>query len=37
VEINLTRTEATPQADLSLHGPSGVVLPELVRAMESMP
>jgi NAD-dependent deacetylase len=37
VEINLSRTEASPQADLGLYGPSGVILPQLVQALESMP
>jgi len=37
VEINLSRTEASPQADLGLYGPSGVILPQLIQALESMP
>jgi NAD-dependent deacetylase len=36
VEINLTQTEATAQADLGLYGPSGVILPQLVRALETI-
>lgn len=35
VEINLTRTEASHQADLGLYGPSGTILPQLVRALET--
>lgn len=37
IEINLAATEASHRADLSLFGPSGQILPELVRQLESKP
>lgn len=33
VEVNLTRTEASDLADIGLYGPSGEVLPRLVKAL----
>jgi NAD-dependent deacetylase len=33
IEINLARTDATHQADVTLLGPSGVLLPELLRLL----
>lgn len=33
IEINLTRTEASTLADISLYGPSGIVLPKLVEQL----
>src|SRR5947199_411886 len=34
IEINLTRTPASQYADVTLCGPSGQVLPELVKRLE---
>jgi NAD-dependent deacetylase len=34
VEVNPEPTELTSQADLSLRGPAGEVLPELVRRIQ---
>jgi NAD-dependent protein deacetylase/lipoamidase len=34
IEINLTATDASRYADVCLHGPSGVILPELVKRMD---
>jgi NAD-dependent deacetylase len=31
IEINLTATDASRYADVCLHGPSGKILPELIR------
>jgi NAD-dependent deacetylase len=33
IEVNLTPTDASRYADVCLHGPSGAVLPELVRLL----
>lgn len=33
IEVNLTETEATRQVDVGLYGPSGRVLPELLRRL----
>ncbi|MBM3982831.1 MAG: NAD-dependent deacylase [Planctomycetes bacterium] len=33
IEVNLTRTEASAQADVGLYGPSGVTLPKLVERL----
>jgi len=35
VEINLESTPVTSMVDLSLKGPSGVILPELLKMIES--
>lgn len=34
IEVNLTRTEASASADISLYGPSGVTLPKLVERLQ---
>jgi len=33
LEFNLDRTEASHAADVSLYGPSGLTLPEVVRRL----
>lgn len=33
VEVNMTRTEASTQANIGLYGPSGVVLPKLIERL----
>jgi NAD-dependent deacetylase len=35
IEVNLEATQASARADVCLHGPSGVLLPQLVRRLES--
>src|SRR5262249_4149214 len=34
IEINITATEASGAVDVSLRGPSGTILPELIKRME---
>jgi NAD-dependent deacetylase len=34
IEVNLTETEASRGVDVGLYGPSGQILPELVRRIE---
>jgi len=35
IEVNLTETEASELADIALHGPSGEILPQLARRLQS--
>lgn len=35
IEVNLNATEATASVDIALHGPSGTILPELVKQLEN--
>lgn len=34
IEVNMTRTEASTQANIGLYGPSGVVLPKLIERLK---
>jgi NAD-dependent deacetylase len=36
IEINLTATDASRYADVCLHGPSGVILPSLVKRLNTL-